>query len=51
VAGKQHQDGRWRLDILHDGKVHFDMEGGRGTASRWITLRALQVLDWYSARA
>ena len=50
VAGKQHQDGRWRLDNSHAGKVHFDMEGGRGTASRWNTLRALRVLDWFSAQ-
>jgi hypothetical protein len=47
VAGKQLPDGRWRLDTLHAGKVHFDMEGGRGTVSRWITLRALRVLGWY----
>lgn len=47
VTGKQDQDGRWPLDHLHSGKVHFDMEGGRGTASRWNTLRALRVLKWY----
>ena len=34
----------------HGGKVDFDMEGSRGTASRWDTLRALRVLHWYSAR-
>ena len=28
--------------------VHFEMENGRGEASRWNTLRALRVLDWYS---
>ncbi len=50
VAGKQRQDGRWRLDSLHAGAVHFEMEGGRGTASRWNTLRALRVLDWHSTR-
>lgn len=50
VAGKQDQDGRWPLDSPHAGKVYFDMEGGRGTASRWNTLRALRVLDWYSAQ-
>ncbi len=50
VAGKQHEDGRWPLDNAHAGKVHFDMEGGRGTASRWNTLRSLRVLDWYSAQ-
>jgi len=50
VAGKQHQNGRWPLDNPHAGKVHFEMEGGRGTASRWNTLRALRVLDWFSAQ-
>jgi hypothetical protein len=49
VAGKQRQNGRWPLDNRHAGKVHFDMEGRTGTASRWNTLRALRVLDWYSA--
>jgi len=49
VAGKQHQNGRWPLGTPHAGKVHFDMEGGKGTASCWNTLRALRVLDRYSA--
>ncbi len=49
VAGKQGQDGRWRLDRVHAGKVHFDMEGGPGTPSRWNTLRATRVLGWYAA--
>jgi hypothetical protein len=51
VAAKQHRNGRWPLDNRHAGKVHFDMEGRRGTASRWNTLRALRVLNWYSAQA
>jgi len=51
VAKRQHQNGRWPLAKPHAGKVHFDMEGERGTASRWNTLRALRVLDWYSAQA
>jgi len=50
VATKQHQNGRWPLDIPHAGKVHFDMEGRRGTASRWNTVRSLRVLRWYSAQ-
>jgi hypothetical protein len=50
VAKRQHQNGRWPLARPHEGKVHFDMEGGRGTASRWNTLRALRVLRWYSAQ-
>jgi hypothetical protein len=26
--------------------VHFTMEDGDGTPSRWNTLRATRVLDW-----
>jgi hypothetical protein len=51
VAAKQRQDGRWSLDKPHAGTVHFIMEGGKRTASRWNSLRALRVLDWYSAQA
>ena len=50
LTGKQRHNGRWLLDTAHAGTVHFSMEGGPGTASRWNTLRALRVLDWYSAR-
>jgi hypothetical protein len=42
--------GRWPLENLHAGEVHFDMEDGAGEPSRWNTLRALRVLDWYSTR-
>jgi hypothetical protein len=28
--------------------VHFSMEGGDGHPSRWNTLRALRVLNWYN---
>ncbi len=48
VAKRRHQNGRWPLARPHEGTVHFDMEGPRGTASRWNTLRALRVLMWYS---
>jgi hypothetical protein len=30
--------------------VEVDEGGGEGRPSRWITLRALRVLDWYSGR-
>jgi hypothetical protein len=49
VAGKRNPDGRWPLGIPHAGRVHFEIEDGSGNASRWNTLRALRVLDWYSA--
>jgi hypothetical protein len=50
VARKRDCDGRWPLENPHAGEVHFDMEDGAGKPSRWNTLRALRVLDWYSAR-
>jgi hypothetical protein len=50
VERKRDSDGRWPLENPHAGAVHFEMEGGAGTPSRWNTLRALRVLDWYTTR-
>lgn len=47
VRSKRQPDGRWLLDRIHPGRVHFALEGEVGTPSRWITLRALRVLDWW----
>ena len=47
VRSKRQPDGRWLLDCVHPGRVHFDLEGGVGTPSRWNTLRALRVLKWW----
>ncbi len=47
VQSKRQPDGRWLLDRIHTGRVYFDLEGGVGTPSRWNTLRALRVLDWW----
>ena len=47
VGKRRHQNGRWPLGILHPDRIPFDMETGVGKASRWNTLRALRVLDWY----
>jgi hypothetical protein len=49
VAERQQPDGRWLLDEPHRDAIH-DLEGGPGQPSRWNTLRALRVLNWYSAR-
>ena len=47
VRSKRQPDGRWLLDRAHPGRVHFDLEDGVGAPSRWNTLRALRVLDWW----
>jgi hypothetical protein len=48
VAKKPAQDGRWPLENPHLERVVFEMESEAGQPSRWSTLRALRVLDWYS---
>jgi hypothetical protein len=50
VDKKRDESGRWPLENPHAGLVHFDMEDDAGKPSRWNTLRALRVLDWYSTR-
>jgi hypothetical protein len=50
VAKKQLRNGRWPLENPHLDQVNFVMEGPAGTASRWNTLRALRVLDWFSSQ-
>ncbi len=50
VAQRRHQNGRWPLNVLYTDpriQIPIDMEAGVGRASRWNTLRALRVLDWY----
>jgi hypothetical protein len=46
VRSKQQPDGTWLLENTHPGAVHFVMED-EGQPSRWNTLRALRVLNWY----
>lgn len=47
VRSQMQPDGRWLLERIHPGRVHFDIEGPVGMPSRWNTLRALRVLDWW----
>jgi hypothetical protein len=49
VASKRADDGRWPLEIRYPGKMPIEIDVGEGQPNRWITLRALRVLDWYSA--
>jgi hypothetical protein len=49
VESKRASDGRWLLEAQHPGRMPVEIDAGVGQPSRWITLRALRVLDWYSA--
>jgi hypothetical protein len=51
VRSKRQPDGRWLLDRIHPGRVHFDLEDGVGLPSRWNTLRGLRVLAWWDRAA
>ena len=50
VASKRDDDGRWPLETQYPGKMPVETDEGEGRPSRWNTLRALRVLDWYSAQ-
>jgi len=47
LRSKRQADGSWLLENTHRGRVHFALEDGDGRPSRWNTLRALRVLQWY----
>ena len=47
VEGNRDPRGRWPLQNVHEGESHFEMDDGEGKPSRWNTLRALRVLDWF----
>ena len=50
VRERRQDDGRWLLDMRHENTVHEELAGPVGAPNRWITLRALRVLDWYARR-
>lgn len=43
VAGKQDEQGRWKMEHSYNGKTLVDIEE-KGKPSKWVTLRALSVL-------
>jgi hypothetical protein len=45
VESKRDSDGRWALEEVPPGDVYFHMEE-EGQPSRWITLRAMPVMEW-----
>jgi hypothetical protein len=46
VRSRQREDGRWSLENCYKGKTYFALERV-GAPSRWNTLRALRVLQWW----
>src|SRR5436309_15241630 len=50
VLERRQGGGRWLLDVRHRNTLHEELAGTVGAPNRWITLRALRVLDWYARR-
>ncbi len=49
VRKGRREDGRWSLQHSYKGKTYFELER-IGAPSRWNTLRALRVLNWWGRR-
>jgi hypothetical protein len=49
VRRRRQSDGRWLLDLRHKDTLYDAVAGEVGEANRWITLRALRVLEWFGA--
>jgi hypothetical protein len=47
VASKCDGDGLWPLETRYPGVMPVEMDEGEGQPSRWNTLRALRVLNWF----
>ena len=46
VESKRDINGRWSLENQYPGVMPVELGESPGQPSRWITLRALRVLDW-----
>ena len=49
VASKRDAAGRWPLENVHPEQLDAEPGVAEGQPSRWNTLRALRVLEWFSA--
>jgi hypothetical protein len=47
LASKRGSDGLWPLETRYPGVMPVEMDEGQGQPSRWNTLRALRVLNWF----
>ena len=50
VLDRRQADGRWLLDVRHKDTPHVEVAGEVGEPNRWVTLRALRVLNWFARR-
>jgi hypothetical protein len=46
VRARRQRTGTWLLDVRHRNTLHEGLSGTVGEPNRWVTLRALRVLEW-----
>jgi hypothetical protein len=50
VRSQRLDNGRWALGRALPGRVWFEMDGGVGEPSPWLTLHAMRVLKWWDGK-
>ncbi|MBS0266073.1 MAG: hypothetical protein JSS02_29345 [Planctomycetes bacterium] len=50
LSSKRDPQGRWRVEIEYNGEMPVPIEAAVGEPSRWLTLKALRVLEWHAGQ-
>ncbi len=50
IRAARQPDGTWLQSPRHPGRVWFEIDAPAGEPSKWLTLDATLVLDWWDAR-
>ncbi|WP_374202972.1 squalene cyclase [Saccharothrix sp. S26] len=50
IRDQRQPDGTWLQARRHPGRVWFEVDAPAGEPSKWLTLHATRVLDWWDAR-
>ena len=51
IRAARQADGTWIQERRHPGRVWFEVDGAAGEPSKWLTLYATRVLDWWDGAA
>lgn len=49
IRASRTADGRWMQEYRHPGRVWFEVDVPPGEPSKWLTLHASRVLEWWEA--
>ena len=50
IRAARQPDGTWLQERRHPGRVWFEVDVPAGEPSKWLTLSAIRVLDWWDSR-